>query len=82
MRPLLAILSLLLAGFATGAHAQNASGDLPDIGNPASAKLSQADEYKIGLMILRGLRERYEQHHHQDEVDDGRARLVPRTRHG
>ena len=58
MRRILISLTLLgLAAFAGGAGAQNATGDLPDMGNPASAKLSQADEYKIGLMILRGLRD-------------------------
>ena len=51
----LLLLTVPLAGIP--AHAQNATGDLPDIGNPASVKLSQADEYRIGLMILRGLRD-------------------------
>jgi len=32
-------------------------GDLPDIGTPASTALSLADEYRIGLMIVRGLRD-------------------------
>ncbi len=31
--------------------------ELPDIGTPASTTLSLADEYKIGLMIVRSLRE-------------------------
>lgn len=39
------------------AAAQDSRGDLPDIGNPASTTLSRADEYKIGRMILRGLRD-------------------------
>jgi predicted Zn-dependent protease len=31
--------------------------DLPDIGSPAEATLSQQDEYQIGRMIVRGLRD-------------------------
>jgi predicted Zn-dependent protease len=31
--------------------------DLPDIGSPAQATLSQAEEYQIGRMIVRGLRD-------------------------
>ncbi|HKR37140.1 MAG TPA: M48 family metalloprotease [Steroidobacteraceae bacterium] len=31
--------------------------DLPDIGSPAQATLSQQDEYQIGRMIVRGLRD-------------------------
>jgi len=53
-------LPLLLLGAllgATPAVAQDSRGDLPDIGNPASTTLSVADEYKIGRMILKGLRD-------------------------
>lgn len=39
------------------AHAQSAGTALPDIGNPASTTLSTADERRIGLMIVRGLRD-------------------------
>jgi beta-barrel assembly-enhancing protease len=46
--------ALLLPGLTT---AQDSRGDLPDIGNPASTTLSLDDEYKIGRMILRRLRE-------------------------
>ena len=31
--------------------------DLPDIGSPAQAMLSQEEEYQIGRMIVRGLRD-------------------------
>ena len=54
MRALTAVLLLLLA---LPAPAQTTGSELPDIGNPASTSLSLADEYKIGLMILRQLRE-------------------------
>ncbi len=53
--PVLA-LSLLLV-LPPPALAQVPGSDLPDIGNPASTTLSQADEFKIGLMIVRGLRD-------------------------
>jgi predicted Zn-dependent protease len=54
MRALTAVLLLLLA---LPAPAQTTGSELPDIGNPASTALSLADEYKIGLMIYRQLRE-------------------------
>ncbi len=38
-------------------QAQVHDGDLPDIGTPANTTLSLADEYKIGLMIVRSLRD-------------------------
>ncbi len=57
MRVLTVILSLLLAVNGAPAVAQAPGGDLPDIGTPASTTLSLIDEYKIGLMIVRGLRD-------------------------
>jgi len=57
MRAASLALSLLLAVHGPAARAQTAGDDLPDIGNPASTTLSLADEYKIGLMIVRGLRD-------------------------
>ena len=54
MRALTAVLLLLLAA---PALAQTTGSELPDIGNPANTTLSLEDEYKIGLMILRQLRE-------------------------
>jgi predicted Zn-dependent protease len=57
MRALLIVISLQLALGAAPAAAQATASDLPDIGTPASTTLSLADEYKIGLMILRSLRE-------------------------
>jgi predicted Zn-dependent protease len=42
---------------ATPAVAQDSRGDLPDIGSPASTTITVSDEYRIGRMILKGLRE-------------------------
>jgi predicted Zn-dependent protease len=53
----------LITGLGLAAVAQ-AAGDtsvigsqLPDMGNPASTSLSKADEYQIGRMIVRGMRD-------------------------
>jgi len=56
MRALAVVLMLQLAAGIPQAAAQ-ATADLPDIGTPASTTLSLADEYKIGLMIMRSLRD-------------------------
>jgi len=58
MRATACLLSMLLCLRAgpVPAQAQTGSG-LPDIGTPASSTLSLIDEYKIGLMIVRGLRD-------------------------
>ncbi len=56
MRAWAVVLMLQLAAGVPQAAAQ-ASADLPDIGTPASTTLSLADEYKIGLMIVRSLRD-------------------------
>lgn len=52
-----AIFALLLAAVATVAAAQNARNELPDIGTPADAVLNRGDEYNIGQMVVRGLRD-------------------------
>ncbi|HEX9706065.1 MAG TPA: M48 family metalloprotease [Steroidobacteraceae bacterium] len=57
MRALLIVFSFQLAFGAAPAAAQATTGDLPDIGTPASTTLSLIDEYKIGLMIVRSLRD-------------------------
>jgi predicted Zn-dependent protease len=57
MRAVTAVLILQLAAGLPAARAQTAGSELPDIGTPASTTLSLADEYKIGLMIVRQLRE-------------------------
>jgi predicted Zn-dependent protease len=57
MRALPVMLMLQLALGAAPAAAQTTGSELPDIGTPASTTLSLADEYKIGLMIVRQLRE-------------------------
>ena len=56
MRVPTTILILQLAAGLPGAEAQTTGSELPDIGTPASTTLSLADEYKIGLMIVRQLR--------------------------
>lgn len=57
MRAPALLLSLLLACQGPMAAAQAPGNDLPDIGTPASTTLSLIDEYKIGLMIVRSLRD-------------------------
>src|SRR5512134_4183126 len=57
MRAPAILLSLLLACQGPTAAAQAPGSDLPDIGTPASTTLSLVDEYRIGLMIVRGLRD-------------------------
>jgi predicted Zn-dependent protease len=58
MRATTLILSLLLCLRPPAAAAQSTpGGELPDIGSPASTTLSLVDEYRIGLMIVRGLRD-------------------------
>ena len=56
MRVPTTILILQLAAGLPVAAAQTTGSELPDIGTPASTTLSLADEYKIGLMIVRQLR--------------------------
>lgn len=51
-----ALLCLGAAAQGTSA-ASSAADDLPDIGSPAQATLSVEDEYQIGRMIVRGLRD-------------------------
>lgn len=48
-----ALASLVLAGGVSQADPE----DLPDIGSPAQAMLTLEDEYQIGRMIVRGLRD-------------------------
>jgi len=57
MRLAVLILSLALAAHGAPAGAQVPGNDLPDIGNPASTTLSISEEYRIGLAILRELRQ-------------------------
>src|SRR5918995_1927187 len=47
---------LILSVVTTLANAQSAS-ELPDIGNPAGAAISKDDEYRMGAMIVRQLRD-------------------------
>jgi predicted Zn-dependent protease len=71
MRALTLLLAACLAGIATVAAADDppptstplnlsapaAGSDLPDMGSPAAAVLSQSDEYRLGAMVARELRE-------------------------
>ena len=57
MRATRIVLPMLLTLHGAVAQAQVHDGDLPDIGTPANTTLSLADEYKIGLMIVRSLRD-------------------------
>ena len=59
-----AVATLFLTAFLSfGAAAQSDPDDLPDIGSPAQATLSLDDEYQIGRMIVRGLRD-------QDQIQE------------
>ncbi len=51
---LLVSCALTLASFSAAAAPGD---DLPDIGTPADATLTQNDEYQIGLMVMKGLRD-------------------------
>ncbi len=52
------VLSLALAAAASRAwHSRIRGNDLPDIGSPASSTLSLDDEYRIGLQVVRQLRD-------------------------
>lgn len=51
-----ALALILLSAVTTFAAAQTV-GDLPDIGSPEEAALPKSDEYRIGLMIVRQLRD-------------------------
>ncbi len=55
---------LTLAGAAVARDVTEIAGDLPDIGTPADTVMSKSDEYQIGRMIVRGLRDQ------QQVVDD------------
>src|SRR5688572_7822896 len=56
-KALVALLSLSLALPFPGLAQSNNGNDLPDIGSPASSTLSLDDEYRIGLQVVRQLRD-------------------------
>lgn len=56
LRKTLAVVLSLLLPFQALAQT-NTANDLPDIGSPASSSLSLDDEYRIGLQVLRQLRD-------------------------
>jgi beta-barrel assembly-enhancing protease len=55
-KPLVYLLSALIL-LPAPSFAQNAGNDLPDIGSPASSSLTIDDEYRIGLQVVRQLRD-------------------------
>ncbi|HEX7116870.1 MAG TPA: M48 family metalloprotease [Steroidobacter sp.] len=57
MKTLFTLLCTAALTFGAAAQARTAADDLPDIGSPAEAMLSLEDEYQIGRMIVRGLRD-------------------------
>jgi predicted Zn-dependent protease len=48
---------LATAGTVAARDTTEIAGDLPDIGTPANTVLTKSDEYQIGRMIMRGLRD-------------------------
>lgn len=54
MRAFVALIATALLVIAAGARADD---DLPDMGSPAQAALTPEQEYNVGRMIVRGLRE-------------------------
>src|SRR5690349_24502087 len=56
LRKALAVFLSLLLPLQTLAQS-NTANDLPDIGSPASSTLSLDDEYRIGLQVVRQLRD-------------------------
>jgi predicted Zn-dependent protease len=57
MRLLITLLAALLTFAPVAASAQSAGSDLPDIGSGANSTLTLNDEYQLGLMVVRGLRD-------------------------
>jgi predicted Zn-dependent protease len=57
MRLLIVLLSALLTLAPITASGQSTGNDLPDIGSAANSTLTLNDEYQIGLMVVRGLRD-------------------------
>ena len=57
LKNLLTTVLVVLLCLPPRALAQGAADDLPDIGSPASSALSLDDEYRIGLQIVRQLRD-------------------------
>jgi predicted Zn-dependent protease len=54
---LISMLLTLALVCGAGARAQTTGEDLPDIGSPAQAAITLEDEYRVGRMIVRGLRD-------------------------
>lgn len=57
MRAFLIMLVCAGVSASTGLAAAQSANELPDIGNPADAVLNEGEEHRIGVMIVRGLRD-------------------------
>src|SRR3954462_9122744 len=57
LKNLLAVALAVLLALPPRLLAQGAGNDLPDIGSPASSSLSLDDEFRIGLQVMRQLRD-------------------------
>ncbi len=57
MRLTITLLAALLTFAPVGAIAQSTGSDLPDIGSAANSTMTLNDEYQLGLMVVRGLRD-------------------------
>jgi predicted Zn-dependent protease len=57
MRRAVTFVFAALAGLAVSLAAAQNTPDLPDIGNPAGALVTQSDEYQLGRQIVRSLRD-------------------------
>ena len=57
MRTLIVLLAALLTLSSGVAGAQSTGADLPDIGSGADSTMTLNDEYQLGLMVVRGLRD-------------------------
>jgi beta-barrel assembly-enhancing protease len=55
--PFATLLAAMLMTLGAATHAATEADDLPSIGSPAEAMMTLEDEYQIGRMIVRGLRD-------------------------
>jgi predicted Zn-dependent protease len=52
-----AVVAVAILGAGSSGGARAADQDLPDLGSPANAAISLDEEYRVGLMIVRGMRD-------------------------
>lgn len=79
----LGCLLTLLAASGTAADSRSVASQLPDMGTPADLALSKADEYQIGRMVMRGLRDQnqvLEDAEISDYIQHLGSRLAAQTR--